>query len=151
VLRDAGIEGFLQGRQRMHSEADRDSACWAAFFEAWWREYGDRPMTAGELMPIAENVLPEVVRSGSDRSRLTRLGLALGRKRGRIFVGRRLQEVDNTDDHSRLRTAWGIVPATSEARPGDAERLDVGEQGVVAQDTPPFDRNVLFDAKEGLE
>ena len=89
--------------------------------------------------------------SGSDRSRLTRLGLALGRKRGRIFVGRRLQEVDNTDDHSRLRTAWSIVPATSEARPGDAERLDVGEQGVVAQDTPPFDRNVLFDAKEGLE
>ena len=54
VLRDAGIEGFLQGRQRMHSEADRDSASWATFFEAWWREYGDRPMTAGELMPSAE-------------------------------------------------------------------------------------------------
>ena len=31
VLRDVGIEGFLQGRQRMHSEADRDSACWATF------------------------------------------------------------------------------------------------------------------------
>ena len=118
VLRDAGIEGFLQGRQRMHSETDRDSASWAAFFEAWWREYGDRPMTAGELMPIAENDLPEVVGNGSDRSRSTRLGLALGRKRGRIFAGHRLQAVDFTDECSRRRSAWRLVPVASETWEG---------------------------------
>ena len=151
VLHDAGIEGFLQGRQRMHSEANRDSASWTAFFEAWWREYGDRPMTAGELLAIAEDALPEVVGNGSDRSRSTRLGLALGRKRGRIFAGRRLQEVDVTDDNSRLRTAWGLVPTASETRRGDVERLDVGEQVVVAQDTRPSDPDVLVGSEEGLE
>ncbi len=80
-------------------------------------------------MPIAENVLPEVVGDGSDRSWSTRLGLALGRKRGRVFVGRRLQEVNVTDDYSRLRTAWGLVPAASETCRGDVERLDVGALG----------------------
>ena len=119
----------------MHGEADRDSASWAAFFEAWWREYGDRPMTAGELMPIAENVLQEVAGKGTDRSRSTRLGLALRRKRGRIFVGRRLQQVDVTGDHSRLRTARGLVPVASEIRRGDVERLDVGEQSTIAHKT----------------
>ena len=65
----------------MHSEADRDSASWAAFFEAWWRDYGGRPMTASELIEVAEDLLPEIVGDGSDRSRSTRLGLALARKR----------------------------------------------------------------------
>jgi putative DNA primase/helicase len=73
VLNDAGIEGFLQGRQQMQSEVDRDSASWTAFFEAWWQKYGRQPMTAGELMAIAEDLLSEVVGSGSDRSRATRL------------------------------------------------------------------------------
>ena len=85
-------------------------------------------MTAGELLPIAENALPEVVGNGSGRSRLTRLGLALGRKRGRIFAGLRLQEIDITDDYSRPRTAWRLVPAASQARQGDVELLDVGAQ-----------------------
>ncbi len=53
VLRDAGIEGFLQGRQQMRSEVDRDSASWTAFFEVWWRKHSGQPMTAGELVAIA--------------------------------------------------------------------------------------------------
>ncbi len=151
VLRDAGIEGFLQGRERMHSEADRDSASWAALFDVWWREYGDRPMTAGELLAVAEDALPEVVGNGSDRSRLTRLGLALGRKRGRVFAGLRLQEVETTDDYSRNRTAWGLVSAASEVRRGDVERLDVGAQAGGAQDKRPCGPNVVLGAEEGLE
>jgi hypothetical protein len=111
VLRDAGIDGFLQGRQRMHREADHESASWAVFFETWWQEHGDRPMTAGELVPIAENVLPEVLGDGSERSRATRFGLALGRRRGRVFAGLRLQGVEVADDHSRPRAAWGLGPA----------------------------------------
>ena len=128
VLRDAGIEGFLQGRRRMHGEADRDSASWAAFFEAWWREYGDRPMTAGELLAVAEDALPEVIGNGSDRSRSTRLGLALGRKRGRVFAGLRFQEIDTTDDCSRSRTAWSLLSVASEAHCRVIERLDVGHR-----------------------
>ena len=108
-------------------------------------------MTAGELMLIAENVLPEVVGDGSERSRSTRLGLALGRKCGRIFVGLRLQEVEITDDYSRLRTAWGLVPATSETCRGDVERLDLGGQSAIAQDTEPSDPNFIVGSEEGLE
>ncbi len=151
VLRDAGIEGFLQGRQRMHSEADRDSASWAAFFEAWWREYGDRPMTAGELLAVAEDALPEVIGNGSDRSRSTRLGLALGRKRGRVFAGLRFQEIDTTDDCSRSRTAWSLLSVASEAHCRVIERLDVGAQAVVAQDKRPCRPNVAPGTEEGLE
>ena len=127
MLRDAGIIGFLQGRRQLQSEADRETASWAAFLVAWWREYGDQPLTAGELLAVAEDALPEVIGNGSDRSQSTRLGLALGRKRGRVFAALRLQEVEITDDNSRPRTAWGLVSVASEARCGDVERLDVGE------------------------
>jgi hypothetical protein len=146
VLRDAGIDGFLQGREQTHSAADRDSVSWSAFFDAWWREHGDRPMTAGELTAIAENVLPEIVGNGSGRSRSTRLGLALGRRRDRIFAGLRLQGVDVTDDCSRPRIAWRLIFVSSETRRGRAERLDVG-----AEDARPSDPGVRVDAEKGLE
>jgi hypothetical protein len=146
VLRDAGITGFLQGRRQMQSEADRESASWAAFLEAWWRAYGDQPVTSGELLAVAEDALPEVVGSGSDRSRSTRLGLALARKRGRVFAALRLQEVETADDYSRTRTAWGLASVASEARRGDVERLDVGAQAVVAQDPWPSDPDVSVGA-----
>ena len=96
-------------------------------------------------------MLPEVVGNGSDRSRLTRLGLALGRKRGRVFAGLRLQEIETTDDCSRSRTAWSLLCAASEARCGDVERLDVGAQAVVAQDKRPCRPNVAPGSEEGLE
>ncbi len=134
ILRDAGIDGFLEGRQQMHSETDRDSVSWAAFFEAWWRGYGAQSMTASKLIAVAEDLVPEVLGSGSERSRLTRLGLALGRKRGRSFAGLRLQEVQITDDYSRPRSAWGLV-STARERRGDVERLDLGEKSAIAQDT----------------
>jgi hypothetical protein len=114
VLRDAGIEGFLQRQTQVRSEMDRESASWAALFAAWWSEYGDQPMAEGELMRIAEDHLPGIVGNGSDRSRSTRFGLALGRKRGRIFAGFRLQEVEIADEYSRTRTAWSLVPLARE-------------------------------------
>ena len=67
------------GSDSMRSLCSRELASWAAFFGAWWRESGGQPMTAGELMAIAEEALPEAVGNGSERSRSTRLGLALGR------------------------------------------------------------------------
>jgi hypothetical protein len=39
-------------------------------------------MTAGELLAVAEDALPEAIGNGSDRSRSTRLGLALGANAG---------------------------------------------------------------------
>jgi len=71
-------------------------------------------MAAGQLMRIAEDHLPGIVGNGSDRSRSTRLGLALGRERGRIFAGFRLQEVEIADEYSRARTAWSLVPLARE-------------------------------------
>ena len=102
-------------------------------------------------MPIAENVLAEVVGNGSDRSRLARLGLALGRKRGRVFSGLRLQEVHIADDYSRSRTAWGLVSAAREQRRGDIERLDLGGQSAIAQDMEPTDPNSIVGSESGLE
>ena len=89
-------------------------------------------MTAGELISIAANVLPEVVGDGSDRSRSTRLGLALGRRRSRIFAGLKLQEVRITDHQSRSRIAWGLVAATSEAQSGGVDGLDVRAAAEIA-------------------
>ena len=107
-------------------------------------------MTATELLAIAEDVLPEVLGNGPDRSRSTRLGLALGRKRGRVFAALRLQEVETTDDYSRTRTAWGLVSVASETRRGGVERADVGAQAVVAQDPWPSDPNVRVGAEKGF-
>jgi hypothetical protein len=54
-------------------------------------------MTASKLIAVADDLVPEVLGSGSERSRLTRLGLALGRKRGRSFAGLRLPAVQIAD------------------------------------------------------
>ncbi len=108
-------------------------------------------MRASELIAVAEDLLPEVPGSGCDRSRSTRLGLALGRKRGRIFGGFRLQEVYIADDHCRLRTAWGLVSAAREPRRGDVERLDVGGQSPIAQDTELTEPNSIVGSESALE
>jgi hypothetical protein len=141
VLRESEIDGFLLGRTKMRQEADRKSTAWSAFFGAWWHRYKDQPITAGELVVIAERALADILGNGSERSRATRLGLALRRMRGRIFAGLRLEEIEITDDDSRERTAWGLVLAPSEGhvRPGD--RLDVrDDRPTSGADEPVIDR-----------
>ena len=125
----------------MRQEADRKSTAWSAFFGAWWHRYKDQPITAGELVVIAERALADILGNGSERSRATRLGLALRRMRGRIFAGLRLEEIEITDDDSRERTAWGLVLAPSEGHVRPVDRLDVrDDRPTSGADKPVIDR-----------
>jgi hypothetical protein len=116
ILRDAGIEGFLddEHRQRARREADPESTAWGNFFVAWWGKWQDTPTRASELLEIAAETIPNVLGNGEPRSQETRLGNQLARRRSRVFEGLRLEDAQVTDKDYRPRQAWKLYRLESD-------------------------------------
>jgi hypothetical protein len=106
ILNAAGIEGFLEGQHEQSAEADREAQRWTPFIENWVRnypaktepdkaKYATEPVTAGLLLPLADDLVPDDGKS--DKSRTTRLGNMLTRRVGRTF-----EIEDYKDDYLRI-------------------------------------------------
>lgn len=75
ILAVAGVEGFLDNRARFYDRADRESAAWGEFVEAWWKQYGDREVKTRDLWELLEHVdPPRSLGRGNDQSQRVRLG-----------------------------------------------------------------------------
>ena len=87
ILEFAGIEGFLGGRERLHSEADKETTEWASFCEAWWSTFGERAVTASELFEVIRErkLLLELWGGRSGLAAAQRFGRALTNRRDRVF------------------------------------------------------------------
>jgi hypothetical protein len=89
VLDVAGVPGLLGNADELLRDADNEVPQWRAFLAAWWKAHRENPVGVSELYDLAtqQELLPEVLAGkGSkakddERSRRTRLGRALGRKR----------------------------------------------------------------------
>lgn len=101
ILKGAGVHGFLEGREDFYAAADTDGQEWKALVEAWDARYGCTPVTASELVALAEenDLLASVLGEKSDTSKRARLGKALARQRDRRFGGRRIEVVP--DAHTK--------------------------------------------------
>lgn len=87
ILEVAGVPGFLSGRERLHTEADKETTEWAALCEAWWSSYGERPVTAKDVFEVAKDrgLLLDVWGGRTHQGALQRIGHALGSRRDRVF------------------------------------------------------------------
>ena len=92
ILDVAGVSGFMSGRERLHSEADKETTEWASFCEAWWSTYGERAVTASELFDIVKErkLLLDLWAGRSDLAARQRFGRALTSRRDRVFGGFKL-------------------------------------------------------------
>ena len=87
ILAFAGIPGFLDGRERLHSEADKETTEWASFCEAWWSTFGKRAVTASELFEVIRErkLLLDLWGGRSGLAAAQRFGRALTARRDRVF------------------------------------------------------------------
>ncbi len=87
VLTHAGIGGWMDDRDDLYRNADRQSEEWRVFIERWGEVHGEATVSGRQLLMLidAVQVLQGVIGDGGDRSQMTRLGAAIGRQRGRIF------------------------------------------------------------------
>lgn len=109
VLHAAGVTGFLEGRGDFYDSVDAEGQAWRPFVDAWWSRFGGRPVTATALFEHIEDLgrqkidlLSDVLGGGNDRSRKTRLGIALRGMRNRHFGARRIEVATNA--HLKLAT-----------------------------------------------
>jgi hypothetical protein len=106
ILDVAGVPGLLGNADELLKEADKELPQWRAFAAAWWTRHRERSVGVRELFELAtdQNLLPEVLdgknakAKGDDRSRRTRLGRALGRKRDCVCGAFRIESAG--EDHS---------------------------------------------------
>ena len=119
ILEVAGVPGFLSGRERLHSEADKETTEWASFCEVWWSTFGNRAVTASELFEIVKErkLLLDLWAGRSGLAAAQRFGRALTNRRDRVFGGFKLMNagkdaVTNSNSYRLERTAT----QTSETR-----------------------------------
>jgi hypothetical protein len=135
VLGVSGVSGFLGGRERLYSEADREIADWRALCEAWWETYADYPVTAKDVFDLAKahSLLLSIWGGRKDLAAQQRLGHALSGMRDRVFGGCKVRSAgrDSQTKNAAYRLepieAEKKTPETPEKPPAQAQRL--GAQG----------------------
>ena len=93
ILGVSGVPGFLGGRERLHSEADKETTEWASFCEAWWSTFGERAVTSSELFDVAKDrkLLLDLWGGRDALAASQRFGRGLTSRRDRVFGGFKLQ------------------------------------------------------------
>lgn len=125
ILDVAGISGFLTGRDRLRTEADIESGEWAALCQLWGEAFGERPVGASDVLPLAVNagILAGLWAGHGELARRQKFGRALQTRRDRIFAGYaiRLAGRDGTT-HNLLYRVEGRekTPETTELQPGQS-------------------------------
>ena len=89
ILKVSGVSGFLSGRERLHSEADKETQEWAALLSNWWATYGERAATASEVFTVVKEhkMLLDLWAGREGLAASQRFGRALTNKRDRVFGG----------------------------------------------------------------
>jgi hypothetical protein len=87
VLGVSGVPGFLSGRERLYTEADRETADWRALCEVWWSTYAIHSVTAKDVFEVAKvhGLLLSLWGGRKDLAAQQRFGHALASMCDRVF------------------------------------------------------------------
>ena len=91
ILHTAGVPGFLDNRKTHRDRADADGMSWRAIVGAWWDAHGDAAVTAGDIFPLATELVADKMGDGNERSQKTRFGKLLASHVDRVFDGHRIE------------------------------------------------------------
>lgn len=108
ILDVAGIEGFLDNRQKLYQRSNSASDEMRVFFEKWDSQYGNQQLKASTLLKICQEneMLDDVIGCGSQRSQATKLGKYLKKHADKIFGKWRLRT--EVDSHTGTCVYWLI-------------------------------------------
>jgi hypothetical protein len=119
--RSRGIAGFLENRQELYRRADLETEEWRAFTSAWWAQKGGQATPVGELLSLAQDLLPSLSAGRSadagDRALKIRLGTALHRRRDRRFGGFLIRHAG--EERHTKRTLWRLERVSSAVPEGE--------------------------------
>jgi hypothetical protein len=87
ILENAGVEGFLSNRENLYAVADAETTEWAALCEQWSKAHGQTPITAKDLLLIAQesDLALHIWAGKEDIAAQQRFGHALRDMRDRVF------------------------------------------------------------------
>ena len=112
VLASAGVAGFLADRHETIEVADPDEAAWQGLVVRWAEVHGSAPVDGREILALAVELGLWTPDPRGGASEATRFGLALSRRRDRVFGEWRLTL---RRDAKRKQNVYALQPA--EARP----------------------------------
>jgi hypothetical protein len=120
VLMVAGVPGFLGNSPDLYAQADDETRPWRGFVRSWWDKHHDKPVVTHDLYLLADrdDLLADVLGSGNERSRRTRLGNALKTMVGRVIEAYRIVRVG--EDHrgrQMYRLQAFAVPTSADRMP----------------------------------
>jgi hypothetical protein len=160
VLDVAGVAGFLGNLDEMLAAADAEGAMWHGFVAAWWGRFGSAEVGIVDLYAVAIQVEPPLeLGSGNDRSQRTRLGIALGRIRDRIFrLDRQAVRIEARGTYQRAQR-WRLAPRQAAGGDGQAmgssdlvNVVNLGEPGAPeVHDAIRLENNGAHEAREPRE
>jgi hypothetical protein len=110
ILGVSGVSGFLTERERLYTEADRETADWCALCESWWSTYGSLRVTAKEVFEVAQarGLLLSVWGGRTTLAAQQRFGHALAGMRDRVFGGFRVRSAGR--DSQTRNAAYRLEP-----------------------------------------
>ena len=87
ILQVCGVCGFLEGRERLHVEADKETTEWAMLCEHWHSAHGGNLVTAQDVFDVTRehHLLLDLWGGRSKQGALQRVGHILTTKRDRVF------------------------------------------------------------------
>lgn len=140
ILTVAGVPGFLEGRERLYSDADQQTAEWKALCEAWWERYGDHPITAKDIFLVAKErrLLLDLWGGRTDLGAQQRIGRTLASLRDRVFGRFRIRSAgrDSVTGNAAYRLEPISVP----------NAINAGETPDAGQSRNPLGTTVRQDA-----
>ncbi len=107
ILDHAGVPGFLEDRDAPIEPDDPDQDLWQAFVARWARAHGRRPVDGRTLVALAVEAGLWPAEAAGSASEAARFGMALSRRRDRIFGGHRLTV---RRDARRKQNRYALVP-----------------------------------------
>ena len=106
LLASSGVDGFLADANEP-VEVDPDEERWAAFVTEWWEAHDAAEVGGRVLLALALETGMWVPESGSGASELARFGIALSRRRDRVFGAHR---VTIRRDNRRKQNLYALAP-----------------------------------------
>jgi hypothetical protein len=105
ILRVAGINGLLEGRDYLHTDSNQEPEEWGAVLKALYLEREKLFFSARDLLTVAklQGALMDYWGGASDLGGLQRIGRAMTKNRDRVFAGYRLQAA-GSDGHTKVNT-----------------------------------------------
>ena len=98
ILKNAGVEGFLDNRETLYAIADAETTEWTALCGEWWKVYKGTAITGKDLLQIAKDtyLVLQIWAGKSEISGQQRFGHALVNKRDRVFGQYRIRHAGNS-------------------------------------------------------